>query len=219
MQRVVMRSFVVNPLLPVNRARRSGSCLLWKVVLAVLLCCGANIAHAELALPKPFIKALTEGGLLFNKEAFGAFKILPIVPNPHMNYQLAVRSKDFPLEIRYAVWQYDPSKVGDQAPEAIDRGVFTTVLMNIAEWSGRGPMILNTNVFDQKAVQTEFNADWGETGVVVAKKDFGGNFDRCMVVCITKQRTQAFIFYLFNRVDTESATAWLKPVFYTLRFR
>ena len=207
-----------------NRAPRSYSWLLWKILLAALLSFGTNTAHADLALPEPFIEALAEAGLAFNEEAFEAFGIAPIAENPHMDYELAVRSKKIPLEIRFAIRRYDPSpKVEDVGPEMMQRAVFSPVLMNIAEWRGRGsertPMIIKSSVYDENAVQAEFNANWGETGIVVPKKEFAGNFDRCMVVFIAKQRTQAFIFYLFNSKDTESAMAELEPVFYTLRFR
>ena len=104
-----MKSFAAKPLYPVNLAGRSFSWLLWKVLLVTLLSGGANTAHADLALPEAFIEALAEAGLLFNEQAFEAFEIVPIPDNPHMDYELAVRSKDFPLEIRYALRRYDPS--------------------------------------------------------------------------------------------------------------
>jgi hypothetical protein len=209
---------------PVNWASPSYSLSLWKVLLAALLSFGTNTAHADMVLPEPFIEALGESGLVFDEAVFQAFENAPVAENPDMDYELAVRSTKIPLEIRYAIRRWDPSpKEPNVDLEAMKQGVFDPVLLNIAKWTGRGskknPMILNSAVFGGEDVRTEFNADWGETALVVPREEWARGFDRCMIVFTHKQRTHAFAFYLFNNKDFESAMAELGPVFYALRFR
>jgi hypothetical protein len=174
--------------------------------------------HAQVALNAQFSQELEENGLKFRETALMGYTATPISANPHMNYELAVRSKKLPLEIRYAIRRWPPSfQTADDASIMLD-----ATLLNIAKATDRkdpASGILNSVKFDTKAVRNDFNAEWGATALVIPKKEFAAGFDRCMVVYIFRKQTGAYMFYLFNDQGKETAMEEIGKIFTILQFR
>jgi hypothetical protein len=176
-----------------------------------------GVTHAEVVPNEPFIRALDEAGFIFRETLLNDYTTAPITENEHMNYELAARRDKPGLEIRYAIRTFDPSpREASVLPETMAEPLFLTTTLNIAR---RESDILNSTVFPSDSVKNEFNADWGASAIVIPKKEFAGNFDRCMVVFIYKKRAGAFMFYLFNSRTQQAALTELQGVFYALRFR
>ncbi len=184
--------------------------------LCLAFSCVPTAGHAQIAVGAEFVNSLNENGLTFRDTALKDYATTQIRSNPHMNYELAVTSKKLPLEIRYAIRRYDPSpKGGSVAPELAARAIFTATILNIARDNG----ILNSAAFEAKDVQSDFNAEWGSSALVIPKNEFARGFDRCMVVYIYRKRAGAFMFYLFNNQGSNAALQELGSVFTVLRFR
>jgi hypothetical protein len=190
------------------------------LVLAMLSGLWPGIAAAQVVLNEQFLRELQDNALAFSETSLGDYTAAPIIDNPHMEYELAVRSKRMPLEIRYAVRQFDQLPTEGSVPvEAMAQPTFEAVLLNVARDSDKGSGILSATKYRADDVRKEFNADWGASALLVPKKEFSSDFDRCMVVFISKKRASAFIFYLFNNKNMDAALKELGGVFHVLRFR
>lgn len=192
-----------------------------RLVLLLIFVC-ADL-HSQVALDAAFLQALDQNGLTFRETALADYNPTRIVNNPHMNYELAVRSRKVPLEIRYAIRRYDPSpREAAVRPELEAQAEFMAVLLNIgtpANPKDPTSAILNSTEFEPKAVKNDFNAEWGATALVNPKKEFAGGFDRCMVVYIYRKRVGGYIFYMFKDTQMQSALEEIEKVFTTMRFR
>jgi hypothetical protein len=191
------------------------------VLFAILSASLGSTAHAQVVPNEEFLRELQDGGLAFRETDLKDYSMAPIVDNPHMDYEFAVRSKKMPLEIRFAVRREDPSpkEAVSIDPEVLWRPMFEAVLLNIARGTPQKSEILGATEFRAEDVKKEFNAGWGATATVVPKKEFASSFDRCMVVLISTKRAGAFTFYLFNSRGLDAAMKELDVVFHTLRFR
>ena len=191
-------------------------------LLVFAMLCGSwpAIATGQVILNEQFLRELQDNGLTFSETTLKDYTIAPIIENPHMDYELAVRSKRIPLEIRYAVRRYDQlSKKGSVPVESMPKPTFEVVLLNVARGDDKKSDILSAVEFKTEDVKKEFNADWGASALLVPKKEFSSAFDRCMVVSISRKRSSAFIFYLFNNTNKDAALNELNDVFHVLRFR
>jgi hypothetical protein len=196
----------------------------WDRVVSVIVLLAAASApariHAQISLNPQFVRSLDENGLTFRETALQNYSPAQITANPHMNYELAVRSRKVPLEIRYAIRRYDESpKVATAKPELVARAIFQAVMLNIAQDGGRETGVLDSTEFDAKDVQHDFNAEWGATALVIPKSEFARGFDRCMIVYVYRKRGGAFTFYLFNNQGAVAAMKEVEAVFTILRFR
>jgi hypothetical protein len=190
------------------------------LVFAMLWGAWPAIATGQVILNEQFLRELQENGLTFSETTLKDYTIAPIINNPHMDYELAVRSKRMPLEIRYAVRRFDElSREGSVPVNAIEKSSFEAIILNIARGNDKNSEIFAATEFRTEDVKKEFNSDWGATAVLVPKKEFSSAFDRCMVVSISRERTSAFIFYLYNNKDKDAALNELGDVFHVLRFR
>jgi hypothetical protein len=197
-----------------NMQRLAYAILFLFAVLAAL----SGTAHSEVMPDEAFIRELDDADLVFRETLLKDFAPAPIIENRHMNYELAASLDQPRLEIRYAIRTYDPSpREAEVSPENMAEPMFTTTLLNITQQDSD---ILESAAFAPDSVKNEFNADWGASAVIIPKAEFsGGDFDRCMVVFIYKERAGAFMFYLYNSATQEAAMRGWDGVFYALRFR
>ena len=190
------------------------------LILVALMALFPGDARAQVALNEDFIQELQENGLTFRETNLKDYKIAPITANEDMNYEIAVRSKKVPLEVRYAIRRFDPApNEASVPPESMGPAMFQTVVLNVARRSANDLYVLGTTTFTADNVNHDFGADWGASALVVPEKEFAGGVDRCMVVFIYKKRAGAFMFYLYNSRNQDVALNEVKGIFTTLRFR
>jgi hypothetical protein len=174
-------------------------------------------------LPAKFTNRLERAGMTFTPPI--GFVNVPIVKNGRMHYEYAIKAMDRNFEIRYSIQpldsvfiQYDSLKksgtIMTVTPNNLYYGSFIASMGNIG-MGGRTPQI---NPFPLDAVKSEFNADWGASGVCEPSGDFGKGYKYCMGVTIHKDNlADAYIFYLTN--DLNDLQAQLIPIFYALKFK
>jgi hypothetical protein len=187
--------------------------------LVILLASLPVGTRAQVVLTGEFIQELRDNNLSFKETILDNYVNAPISDNPHMNYEFAVRSKNIPMEVRYSIRRYEPPQKSSVPPENMHPAMFEVTLLNIGRETARDSPLSNVQIFEPDEVMKEFNADWGAAGTVVPKKEFANNFDRCTVIFISKQRVEAFIFYLFNFRDQKAVLKEMKAIFHVIRFR
>lgn len=146
-----------------------------------------------------------------------------IVTNDDMEYEYAVKYPDKNFELRYAI---RPIRYKEYANEDIKQEfeniapfrnssyaiILQTVILNIT-----GGNDFPVQVFETKAVNNEFNADWGATTFIQLNSDFGKGYKYCLIVAIHKKDVaDAYYFYLSDTTDHFSKN--MQPLFHTLKF-
>jgi len=174
-------------------------------------------------LPYVFTNRLERAGLIFTRPT--GFIDVPIVKNGQMHYEYAIKDTAKNLEIRYSIQPLDSVYIQYEAmkksgttmsatPNQLYYGAFIATMGNI----GMGGRIPQINQFPSNAVKTEFNADWGASGLCDPSGDFGKGYKYCMGVAIHKDNlADAYIFYLTN--DVSNFQTSLIPVFYAVKFK
>ena len=175
-------------------------------------------------LPKTFTDLLDRANLIFQKtEGLEATKI---IENRQMTYEYAMKYPKKNFEVRYAIRPLDNllrdyeekeknKKSGDinTHPNGLYSSSLQAITLNIS--GGQLPEIA---VFDEQAVKQEFNADWGATTFVEVSKEFGQQYQYCMIVAIHKDNiADAYFFYLSNSKDGFEELMF--PAFHSLRFK
>ncbi|WP_018627546.1 hypothetical protein [Niabella aurantiaca] len=175
---------------------------------------------------KKFEDLLQKGNLIFKIP--DNFDTVSIIPNPDMNYELALKSKTKDLEIRYSIRplkerieQFEKRKKDTTIkmsagahPNKMYTAAFLAVIMNT---SGNHQKMTGFKNFPPEAVKKEFNANWGATTVYPLKSIFGKGYGNCMTVTLHgDDQADVYIFYLFN--NREDVTA-VMPAFHAIRFK
>lgn len=175
-------------------------------------------------LPKTFTDLLDRANLIFQKtEGLEATKI---IENRQMTYEYAMKYPKKNFEVRYAIRPLDNllrdyeekeknKKSGDinTHQNRLYSSSLQAITLNIS--GGQLPEIA---VFDEQAVKQEFNADWGATTFVEVSKEFGQQYQYCMIVAIHKDNiADAYFFYLSNSKDGFEELMF--PAFHSLRFK
>jgi hypothetical protein len=149
-----------------------------------------------------------------------------IISNQQMNYEYAIKHPEKNFEVRYAIRplgelikSYNENeknkKPGDINinPNQFFASSFQATCLNIS--GGQMPRV---NQFPKQAVKSEFNADWGATTFMKVGKEFGQQYQFCMLVAIHKDNlADAYIFYLSDKQETISEL--VEPVFHSLKFK
>lgn len=189
-------------------------------LLAVCALLFASFAITD--LPKTFTDLLSRADMVF--ESPDSLVATPVIYTRAMSYEYAVKYPDRNFEVRYAVrpadnlWrEYEQNKKnikkGDIStnPDSTFLSAFETIILNV---SGGLPKITE---FDKVAVKNEFNADWGGTVAIKPRKEFGQQYNYCMIVALHKSRKgEAYIFFLSD--STQGFNQMVAPVFHSLRF-
>ena len=156
------------------------------------------------ALPDTFQNVLSLGQMTFNMPK-GTTPI-PLVKNMQMHYEYAIKFKDIPFEVRYAV-----APIGYTVAEAYTGGKGVTPRTGDERLSKTSSMVIAINVgggkpdpnmgsreFPPEAVKKEFGADWGSTTMIDLQNDsFGTEYKYCMMITLHKNDVaDGYIFYL-----------------------
>lgn len=180
--------------------------------IGIFLLMTSHLSRADIKLSNDFLQAIKDSGMRFDPP-HKDYNSVAVRENTQLKYQLAIRSKIYNMEVRYAIH-----------PTVTEGGglgslmYFRTVIANIAQ--SDNPFSLPHEEFKQTDVQTEFNADWGASSIFPAKPSFAAPFDYCNLVHIHKDgRGSAFIIYLFNQEDANTVLPEMLRIFYVLRFK
>ncbi len=175
-------------------------------------------------LPKTFQKLLDRAGMMF--EMPEGFEETKPIDNVQMNYEYALKIPGKKLEVRYAVRPMDNfmkeyeefqenKKEGDMmiSPNKLYNSLMQATLMNIS--GGQLPQI---DPFDKDAVKEEFNADWGATAFVPLEKEFGQDYQFCLMVALHKDNLgDAYYFFLSD--TKEGFEELMAGSFHSLKFK
>lgn len=191
-----------------DRARARGARMATSAT-AVLLALGLASSQlaAQLSLPADFSRTLSGRGVVLDSERLAGYRVVPVVANPDMEYDIGLRSPSGRLEVRYA-FRDEPGG------ESMSQALVLATLLNVGTGQDRlGP-------FPQQAVRAEFGADVGVSGPFVPRAGFSSEHDAGIMVAIWAEgRGAAYAFYLFNESEREAALDEWRSVFYALQFR
>ncbi len=189
-------------------------------ILSVILITVSNFIYAQNLAD--FKSLLQNCGMNFEKPSDLAEAELTY--NADMLYEYALKNADEEFEVRYSIRPITKKAYeNDAAKEELEKSkdfrnsgyekVLKAILFNISGTQARfGP-------FDENAVKSEFNADWGATTMVPLdpKREFGKGYKYCMVVALHKKDVaDAYYFYLAN--SQEKFRTNVQPIFHALRF-
>lgn len=175
-------------------------------------------------LPKTYRKLLERAEMEFIMPV-GLEETKPI-ENRQMNYEYALKVPGKKLEVRYAVRPMDKflksyedfeknKKEGDIMihPNKLYTSLMQATLMNIS-----GGQLPEIDAFDPDAVKEEFNADWGATAFVPLEKEFGQDYQYCLMVALHKDnKGDAYYFYMSD--TQEGFTELMSSAFHSMRFK
>ncbi len=170
-----------------------------------------------------FQEKLLKSKMIF--ETPKGFQEIKIVPNRQMNYDYAIKHQEKDFEVRFALRPLDDllksyhEKVSNKkpnenfiSPNKFYQAAFFATLKNIS--GGEMPKV---SQLPKEAVKIEFNADWGATGMVEVKNEFGQGYKYCVAVAIHRDDiADAYCFYLAN--DQGTLEELMPPAFHCLKF-
>lgn len=180
-----------------------------------------------------FTKLLNKAGLTF-KRPVGAINT-PVIKNPEITYQYAVKYPKRNLEIRYSVIPYagKPVKVAPVTNGVILGTVDTNIIKHFDAYSrqlatnaGGGMKDSNIRIggFPPDQAKKEFGADRMTFWMIPVKnKSFATSYKFCNMVAIHKDNVgDAFIFYLCNSMEDlvkNFKELGANNVYYSLKFK
>jgi len=147
----------------------------------------------------------------------------PVINNPDMLYEYALKYPDKDFEVRYSIrpitnrnYANDSVKTQMEGLRTFRNTQYETVLKAVV-FNVSGGSAAGVQPFDKPAVNKEFNADWGGMTFFEMNSEFGKGFTYCMVVAIHKKdAADAYCFYLSN--SKEMLMEYAQPLFHSLRF-
>lgn len=132
------------------------------------------------------------------------YKEVQPIENGQMNYEKAYRHPTEKFEVRYAIRKHEFS---------FYKQIFEVTVLNIS--GGQLPEYTN---FHPEAVKNEFGADGGATVAVPVIKEFGQDYQYCLLVYIYKKGIgDGYIFYMAD--DKSLIPTLMEPIFHALRFK
>lgn len=211
-----------------------------RIRLITLLICGIALSWllasraTGVELTKKFAAELTESELVFDPTVFGEFAVARVLPNPHFDYEFALKHRNLPFEVRFATRHLpadtvihprpqSPSKqrnsINVHVPTDVEIYVITSI-MNMVPKGDKGLVMADPEPFDTDAVKAEFNADWGATSRIVPDPTFA-KYESGLVNVIyrDKNKVLGYFIFLYNGEMSGQMQSTLEKVFYAMRFR
>ncbi len=163
---------------------------------ALLLVCFVS-GFGQIELPKHFEENLQEAKLEFYMPLENSFRNLTIRENNIHAYDLAIKSKEENVEIRYVILPVGHS-IGDELANIKFVSKASSIASNEAESS--------TMVFhpmETSEAKNTFNADWGASVFFQPKLQFSHREHCKMVALHAEGKANVYIFYLFDDVSID----------------
>lgn len=184
----------------------------------------APVAYAEMAqakAPQPesasFDRLLEESGLVLNK---GDRLVDDVVPETDLYaFQKALRHRDLPVKIYYAVRplarmkiDYEDPHSNAPDPDHIFPMVFQALIGRLAV-NGSSP----SRVYPQAKARELFNADWAAAALFDTEPDLNSGYRSALLVAIHKNaRADAYALFVFD--DPKPVKAEIDAALASLRF-
>ncbi len=154
-------------------------------------------AAAQVKLSRDFNNILQKGHLQFFSPIENTFKSIRVRKNRLRSYDMAMRSKNKKLEIRYAISPYQGQDL-EVPPHLNCVSVASSVATNNQD------ALITVHRIDSSFLAEEYNADWGATVFFRPKKEFSKRKHCKMLVLYATQKASVYIFYLFDEPDEQS---------------
>ncbi len=136
------------------------------------------------------------------------FAAVPVIDNPDVRYQFAMRSSAVKAEIRYSIFPASPS-------EQYAATWLQTIYLNLSKGKR-----CNIQPFPPAAVKAEFGADYGFTSLTALDSEFGRGYAYGMVNLIHKNAVADVVtFFLFDDMKVMQSLLFQDAVFHALRFK
>ena len=164
-----------------------------------------------------FEALLDEGGLSWDKPS--GFEEVALRENSLLPYEMAIRSADGEMEIRYAIRplqrieiDYNDPHGAAPDPNHIFPLMFQALTGKLSA-GGRSP----SREYRQEEVKEKFNADWAAVVVFDVEPEFTRDFSSGLMLAMHRNRmADAYVVYLFN--DYEAAKSRINEYLKTLYF-
>lgn len=159
--------------------------------------------------PVQFNELLSQVGIEFHEPADAGYKDIRTIENEYQEYEFAIWSRKEKLEMRYAVLPYDEKDVFSANPHILTARALTSIATNEEDSN------ISAIQLTEKALERDFNADWGMVYFFKPKIGFSAHAHCRMVALYKEDRGTVLIFHLFEKASNEA----LDTRYYALRFK
>lgn len=148
-------------------------------------------------LPEDFTALATDMAVDFMAPLDAGYKDVRTFPNPHQNYELAIRSRREKLEIRYHL---EPEKENNPMTR-IPHVRSMQMIANIAS-NEEDTRVSALSLPDSVSLDL-LNADWAKVFFFTPKKTFSSRLTCQMLAMYKEGRGMVFAYLLFNKAPME----------------
>lgn len=227
----------MEPMAPTRRDALIGLSL--AIFTPVLSAAMPGEAAAQVTLPAAFAKSLLRSKLVMDTSRLADFAIARVLPNPHFEYDFAIRHNTARFEVRYAVRDLTSiEKDIEKSKREVGRNPMNVVvpfenllpdmaelpIMNMSVQSREGPRMGTPRMFAPEAVSREFGANTGFSCRFSPRSTFA-NFPDGIVTVIYRHdvRTMVHMIYLYEAEPQggmpEAVQKIWRDIYYVLRFQ
>ncbi len=148
-------------------------------------------------LPEDFTNLAAEMAVDFMAPLDAGYKDVRTYPNPHQNYEFAIRSRKEKLEIRYHLEPEEEGKPMTRIPHVRCMQMIANVASNEEDTRVSALSLPDSIRIDQ------LNADWAKVFFFTPKKTFSTRYTCQMLAMYKEGRGMVFAYFLFNKPPME----------------
>lgn len=167
----------------------------------LILCWGfalPSLLNAQrVDLPEDFINLAADMSVDFMAPLDAGYKDVRTYPNPHQNYEFAIRSRKEKLEIRYHLEPEDEGKPMTRIPHVRCMQMIANVASNEEDTRVSALSLPDSISLNQ------LNADWAKVFFFTPKKTFSTRYTCQMLAMYKEGRGMVFAYFLFNKPPME----------------
>lgn len=194
----------------------------WRRIL-IALCVGlaqapvsAQEPSSRIELPAVFKAKLIASGMVFDASGFRDFQAIRVLSNRQVSYELAVKHKSLPMEVRYAVQKVKGDALGLRTHAL-------AMSMNVARKGNPDPEILSVSQINPTDLRREYGADIGSIIFFVPNPTFSTYKGGVAWTLISERNsTVAMVILLFTPVEKgfipQPVLEAAKDIQYALRY-
>lgn len=147
------------------------------------------------------------------------FKTTKIKKNDNVFYQYAIKADNSNFEVRLFIKNFKQMETKKTDLDFFNKFSYNFMTSTTLNASGNVlPDIPQIDLFPEKDVKNDFNADWGATTAFVPKSEFGKGFNFCVFNSLRLNNIgEVYIFYMFD--DMPKQQSLLEKSFGVVRFK
>ncbi|NRB53981.1 MAG: hypothetical protein HRU41_40400 [Saprospiraceae bacterium] len=170
-----------------------------KSLLLFCLCLGASyfLPAQKVDLPENFTLLATDMAVDFMAPLDAGYKDIRTFPNPHQNYELAIRSRKEKLEIRYHLEPEQENNPMTRIPHVRSMQMIANIASNEDDTRVSALSLPDSVSLDL------LNADWAKVFFFTPKKTFSPRLTCQMLAMYKEGRGMVFTYLLFNKAPIE----------------